>query len=56
MRDKNAKTRPARISPQAGEANTSTDLGETELKDVTGGKVTMQDFYFTMKMNKSSPG
>jgi hypothetical protein len=49
MRDKDAKKRPTRISPQAGEANTSTELGETELKDVTGG------FYFTMKMNKSSP-
>ena len=56
MRDKDAKKRPARNSRQAGAANTSTELGETELKDVTGGKVTMQDFHFTMKMNKSSPG
>ena len=55
MRDKDAK-RPARNSPQAGEANTSTELGEAELKDVAGGKVTMQDFHFTMKMNTSSPG
>ena len=50
MRDNDAKKRPARTSPQAGEANTSTELGETELKGVTGG------IYFTMKMSKSSPG
>jgi type VI protein secretion system component Hcp len=56
MRDKHAKKRPARNLPAAGEANTNTELGEAELKDVTGGKVTMQDFHFTMKMNKSSPG
>jgi hypothetical protein len=47
--------RSTRISPHASEANTGTELSETELKDVTGGKVTMQDFSFTMKMNKSSP-
>ena len=56
MRD--TKKRSTRISSLASEANTGTELGETELKDVTGGagKVTMQDFHFTMKMNKSSPG
>jgi hypothetical protein len=55
MRDKDTKKRSTRISPHASEANTGTELSETELKDVTGGKVTMQDFSFTMKMNKSSP-
>jgi type VI protein secretion system component Hcp len=57
MRDKDTKKRSTRISPLASEANTGTELGETELKDVTGGagKVTMQDFHFTMKMNKASP-
>jgi hypothetical protein len=55
MRDKDTKKRSTRISPHAGEANTGIELSEAELKEVTGGKVTMQDFSFTMKMNKSSP-
>jgi type VI protein secretion system component Hcp len=55
MRDKDTKKRSTGIPPQAGEANTGTELSETELKDVSGGKVTMQDFNFTTKMNKSSP-
>jgi hypothetical protein len=39
MRDKDAKKRSTRISPQAGEAKTArTEFGEAELKDVSGGK------------------
>jgi type VI protein secretion system component Hcp len=31
------------------------ELSEDELDDVTGGKVSMQDFHFTQKINKASP-
>jgi type VI protein secretion system component Hcp len=55
MREQDVKKRSSRSSYRADEQNNaSSELGDAELQDVSGGKVTMQDFNFTKKMDKSS--
>ena len=40
---------------EQAEATEDLDVTEQEAQNVKGGKVTMNDFHFTMKINKSSP-
>ncbi len=49
------KTENLTISPEIEEAKDKDELSEEELDTVAGGKVNLQDFHFTRKVDKASP-
>ena len=50
-KDKNLKASPSKTE----QTEKPKELSEEALEDISGGKVSMQDFHFVMRNNSASP-